>query len=98
MGELKNIAESGQLWELISLQSFVKNTHNFAQSCVNSPRISEKFSFEKKLNKKMVKKAKNMFLLFGKVKLGVKNCLGKCKNICLQLLFNKTIKDGDISP
>ena len=32
--------------ELISLQSFVKNTHNFAQSCVNSPRISEKLDFE----------------------------------------------------
>ena len=46
MGELKNIAESGQIWELIFPQSFVKNTHNFAQSCVNSPRISEKLDFE----------------------------------------------------
>ena len=52
MGELKNVAESGQRWELIFPQSFVKTTHNFAQSCVNSPKISEKFSFEKKLNKK----------------------------------------------
>ena len=47
MGKLKKIAESGQLWELISQQSFAENTHNFAQCCVNSPRISEKFIFEK---------------------------------------------------
>ena len=47
MGKLKKIAESGQLWKLISQQSFAENTHNFAQRCVNSPRISEKFRFEK---------------------------------------------------
>ena len=46
-GGVEKIAENGQRWELIFPQSFVKNTHNFAQSCVNSPRISEKFSFEK---------------------------------------------------
>ena len=43
----KKTAEGGQLWELISQQFFADNTHNFAQCCVNSPRISEKFSFEK---------------------------------------------------
>ena len=47
MGKLKKIAESSQLWKLISPQSFAENTHNFAQCCVNSPGISEKFSFEK---------------------------------------------------
>ena len=47
MGKLKKIAESGQLWKVISPQFFAENTHNFAQRCVNSPRISEKFSFEK---------------------------------------------------
>ena len=71
MGKLKKIAESGQLWKLISPQSFAENMHNFAQRCVNSPRISEKFSFEK-LKKKGVKRAKNMLLMFVKVKLGVK--------------------------
>ena len=47
MGKLKKTAESGQLWELISPQFFAENTHNFAQCCINSPRISEKFCFEK---------------------------------------------------
>jgi len=47
MGKLKKTAESGQLWELISQQFFAENTHNFAQCCVNSPRISEIFCFEK---------------------------------------------------
>ena len=71
MGKLKKIAESGQLWKLISPQSFAENTHNFAQRSVNSPRISEKIVL-KKLKKKGVKKAKNLLLLFVKVKLGVK--------------------------
>ena len=47
MGKLKKIAESGQLWELISPQFFAENTKNLAQCCINSPRISEKFCFEK---------------------------------------------------
>ena len=47
MGKLKKIAESGQLWKVISPQFFAENTHYFAQRCVNSPRISEKFCFEK---------------------------------------------------
>ena len=73
MGEFEKIAENGQRWELIFPQSFVKNTHNFAQSCVNSPRISEKISFEKSEEKRGEKyKKKNLLLLFVKVKLGVK--------------------------
>ena len=47
MGKLKKIAESGQLWELISPQFFAENTYNLAQCCINSPRISENFCFEK---------------------------------------------------
>ena len=47
MGKLKKIAESGQLWELFSLQFFAENTYNLAQCCVYSPRISEKICFEK---------------------------------------------------
>ena len=47
MGKLKKTAESGQLWELISQQFFEENTHNFAQCCVNSQRITENFCFEK---------------------------------------------------
>ena len=47
MRKLKKITESGQLWELISPHFFAENTYNFAQCCVNSPGISEKFSFEK---------------------------------------------------
>ena len=43
----KKTAERGQLWELISPQFFAEYTHNFAQCCVNSPRISEMFCFEK---------------------------------------------------
>ena len=39
--EVEKIAESGQLWELISPQSFAENTHIFALSCVNSPKISK---------------------------------------------------------
>ena len=47
MGKLKKTAESGQLWELISQQFYAENAHNFAQRCINSQRISEKFCFEK---------------------------------------------------
>ena len=47
MGKLKKLAKSGQLWELISLQFFAENTYNLAQCCVNSPKISEIFCFEK---------------------------------------------------
>ena len=47
MGKLKKIAESGQLWELISPQFLAENTYNLARCCVNSPIISEKNSFEK---------------------------------------------------
>ena len=48
MGKLKKkTAEIGQLWELISQQFFAEKAHNFAQCCVNSPRISEKNNFEK---------------------------------------------------
>ena len=47
MGKLKKITKSGQLWGLISPQFFAENTYNLAQCCVNSPRISEKFSFKK---------------------------------------------------
>ena len=47
MGKLEKTAESGQLWELISQQFFEENTHNFAQCCVNSQRITENFCFEK---------------------------------------------------
>ena len=71
MGKLKKIAESGQLWEPISLQFFAENTQNLAQCCIHSPRISEKFCFEN-TEEEMGEKAKNMLLLFGKVKLGVK--------------------------
>ena len=46
-GEVEKIAESGQLWELISLQFFAENMYNLAQCCVYSLRISEKFGFEK---------------------------------------------------
>ena len=46
-GEAEQIAESGQLWELISLQFFAENTYNLAQCCIYSPRISEKFCFQK---------------------------------------------------
>ena len=48
-----------------------ENTHNFAQCCVNSPRISEKFSFEKN-EEERGEKGKNMLLMFVEVKLGVK--------------------------
>ena len=47
MGKLKKIAESGRLRALISQQFFAENMYNLAQCCVKSPRISEKFSFEK---------------------------------------------------
>ena len=50
--------------------------------------MSEKFCFEKKLKKEGVKKAKNMLLLFGKVKLGVK------KNVLVNteiFAFNTTL-------
>ena len=70
MGKLKKIAESGLLWELISPQSFAENTHNFTQCCVNSPRIAGNLVLKKL--KKGVKRAKNMLLMFIKVKLGVK--------------------------
>ena len=69
MGKLKKIAKSGQLWELISPQFFAENMYNLAQCCVNSPRISENLVL-KKLKKKVVKKAKNMLLMFVEVKLG----------------------------
>ena len=59
MGKLKKIAESGQLWKLISPQSFAENTHNFAQCCVNSPRISKKIVMKKTEEKREEKSKKN---------------------------------------
>ena len=68
MGKLKKIAESGQLWELISPQFFLQKILKILLNAVLTP---QKFVL-KKLKKKGVKRAKNMLLMFVKVKLGVK--------------------------
>ena len=39
---------------------FAENTHNFAQCCVNSPRISEKNSFEKTVEERGEKGKKHV--------------------------------------
>ena len=57
---------------LISPQIFAENMHTFAQCCVNSTRISEKFCFKKTEEDRGENDKKNMLLMFVKVKLGVK--------------------------
>ena len=72
MGKLKKIAESGQLWELISPQFFLQKKCIILPNAVITTQEYLKFFVLKKLKKKGVKKAKNMLLMFVKVKLGVK--------------------------
>ena len=70
--ERKTITESGQLWEPISPHFFAENTHNFVQCCVKLPKNIWKSPVLKKMKKKRVKKAKNLMLMFVKVKQGIK--------------------------
>ena len=71
MGKLKIIAKSGQLWELISPQ-FLQKIRIILLNAVFTSQESLKNVVLKKLKKKWVKRAKNMLLMFVKVKLGVK--------------------------
>ena len=67
MGKLKKVAESGQLWELISQQFFLQKIRKILLNAVLTPQESLKNFVLKKLKKKGVKKAKNMLMVFGKV-------------------------------
>ena len=62
-GEVEKIAESGQLWELISPQFFAENTWNLAQCSANFPRISEKFNLEEKNEEEKGEKGKKLVAL-----------------------------------
>ena len=54
------------------LCSFLQKVRKILLNAVSTPKESLKNVVLKKLKKKGVKRAKNMLLLFGKVKLGVK--------------------------
>ena len=54
------------------LRSFLQKIRKILHNAVLTPQESLKKIVLKKLKKKGVKKAKNMLLVFGKVKLGVK--------------------------
>ena len=58
MGKLKKIAESGQLWELISPQFFLQKIRKILLNAVLTPQESLKNLVLKKMKKKGVKKAK----------------------------------------
>ena len=77
-------------FESLFLCSFLQKILKILLNALLTPQESLKNLVLKKLKKKGVKRAKNTLLMFVKVKLGVKkNCLGKCKNICLQHFLNK---------
>ena len=76
----------------VFLRSFLQKIRKILLNAVLTPQesLNNLVLKKKKMKKKGVKKAKNMLLVFGKVKLGVKkNCLGKYRNICFQHDFTK---------
>ena len=67
-GEVENVAESSQLWQIISLWMLIQKFQNFAHSSHNSPKIKN----IRKIFDKWGNNPKNLLGAFPQAKIGIK--------------------------